>query len=69
MKTRCPDYCGITCVDGSCPNAMAEEYPEYGYEHCTCEECGYYEGCGDCCFADKPEYCSDSEKKKYREVT
>ena len=43
MKTRCPSYCGITCVDGSCPNALADEYPEYGYEHCTCEECGYYE--------------------------
>ena len=69
MRQRCPNYCGITCVDGSCPNAMAEEYPEYGYEHCTCEVCGYYEGCGDCCFADKPEYCSDSEKEKYREVT
>ena len=24
---------------------MADEYPEYGYEHCTCEECGYYKGC------------------------
>lgn len=69
MRQRCPNYCGITCVDGSCPNAMAEEYQEYGYEHCTCEDCGYYEGCGDCCFADKPEYCSDSEKEKYREVT
>lgn len=69
MRQRCPNYCGRTCVDGSCPNAMAEEYPEYGYEHCTCEDCGYYEGCGDCCFADKPEYCSDSEKEKYREVT
>ena len=69
MRQRCPNYCGITCGDGSCPNAMAEEYPEYGYEHCTCEDCGYYEGCGDCCFADKPEYCSDSEKEKYREVT
>lgn len=43
MRQRCPNYCGITCVDGSCPNAMAEEYPEYGYEHCTCEDCGYYE--------------------------
>ena len=68
-ESRCKDYVGVTCVNGGCPNAMADEYPEYGYEHCTCEDCGYYEGCGDCCFADKPEYCSDSEKEKYREVT
>ena len=38
MNDRCPNYCGLTCVDGSCPNALADEYPEYGYEHCTCEE-------------------------------
>ena len=68
MKTRCPSYCGITCVDGSCPNALADEYPEYGYEHRTCEECGYYEGCSDCCFADNPEYCAESEKEKYKGV-
>lgn len=63
-KDRCPSYCGITCVDGYCPNALANEYPEYGYEHCTCEECGYYKGCDDCCFADKPEYCEHPGKYK-----
>lgn len=63
-KDRCPNYCGITCVDGTCPNALADEYPEYGYEHCTCEECGYYKGCDDCCFTDKPEYCEHSGKYK-----
>lgn len=67
-KTRCPSYCGITCVDGSCPNALANEYPEYGYEHCTCEECGYYKGCSDCCFAGNSEYCAESEKEKYKGV-
>ena len=60
MGIRCVNYCGVTCVNGSCPNALADEYPEYGYEHCTCEECGYYKGCEDCCFADKPEYCDKS---------
>ena len=30
-----------------------------------CKECGYYKGCEDCCFADKPEYCDESEKRKY----
>lgn len=29
------------CVNGYYPNALATEYPEYGYEHCTCEECGF----------------------------
>lgn len=41
---RCVNYVGVTCVNGGCTNALANEYPEYGYEHCTCEECGYYKG-------------------------
>lgn len=41
---RCVNYVGVTCVNGGCPNALANEYSEYGYEHCTCEECGYYKG-------------------------
>ena len=41
MNDRCPNYCGLTCVDGSCPNALADEYPEYGYEHCNVKS-GYY---------------------------
>ena len=45
---RCPNYTGETCISGSCPNALADLYPEYGYEHCGCEECGYYKGCNDC---------------------
>lgn len=53
-KTRCGSYVGVTCVNGSCPNALADEYPEYGYEHCTCEECGYYKGCEDCALAGTP---------------
>lgn len=40
---RCPNYCGFTCVNGGCPNALADEYPEYDYETCSCEECGYCE--------------------------
>lgn len=48
MSKRCPSYVGFTCVNGSCPNAMADEYPEYGYEHCSCDECRYYKGCDDC---------------------
>ena len=47
---RCPNYTGVTCVNGNCPNALADEFPEYGYQHLTCEEFGYYKGRDDCCF-------------------
>lgn len=57
MEKRCSSYVGVTCVDGGCPNAMADEYPEYGYEHCSCDECGYYKGCEDCALAGT-EHCS-----------
>jgi hypothetical protein len=56
-ESRCKEYVGVTCVNGGCPNAMADEYPEYGYEHCTCEECGYYKGCEDCALAGT-EHCN-----------
>lgn len=26
-ESRCKDYVGVTCVNGGCPNAMADEYP------------------------------------------
>ena len=36
--------CGsYTCVDGGCPDALAEEYSDYS-------ECAYYRGCKDCYF-------------------
>lgn len=59
---RCPNYCGSTCADGTCPDALANYYPEY--EHCSCEECGCYEGCEDCYFTDE---CDESEKEKYKD--
>jgi dUTP pyrophosphatase len=59
---RCVNYCGITCVNGYCPNALATEYPEYGYEHCTCEECGFYDGCQDCTFRNTP-MCTPMDRK------
>lgn len=48
MSERCKSYVGITCVDGTCPNALAEEYSEYGYEKVSCIECGFNKGCEDC---------------------
>ena len=59
---RCQNYCGLSCINGQCPNILANEYPEYGYEGCTCEECGYYKGCKDC-FVDSLEYCNAEEKQ------
>ena len=47
---NCDSYTGVTCVDGGCPNALAEEYPDYAYTHTDCSECGHYRGCKDCFF-------------------
>ena len=58
---RCVNYVGATCVN-SCPDVLANEYPEYGYEHCTCEECGYYKGCNDCALYGT-EMCTPVNKK------
>ena len=51
MEERCKGYCGLTCINGSCPKANADEYAERGYDvvH-DCDECGYYKGCEGCCF-------------------
>lgn len=48
MTDYCVGYCGVACVDGSCPNAteLNEPLPEI----VPCEECWLYEGCKDCCF-------------------
>lgn len=27
---NCDSYTGVTCVDGGCPDALAEEYSDYG---------------------------------------
>lgn len=59
---RCVNYCGITCVNGYCPTALASEYPEYGYERCTCDECGFYKGCQDCAFSNTP-MCTPMDRK------
>lgn len=47
---NCGSYTGVTCVDGGCLNALAEEYSDYGYTHTDCSECAYYGGCKDCYF-------------------
>lgn len=61
VKTkRCSQYCGITCVDGHCPNALddmdrrsdTDAYAAYHLDKkLSCSKCGYYRGCEDCYFA------------------
>lgn len=58
----CPGYCGVSCVNGSCPIANMEEYIERGYDVVrTCDDCCYYEGCIDCAFYGT-SYCVRCEK-------
>lgn len=57
MEKRCRNYVGVACVDGSCPNANADEYEE----RCipvikNCRDCHFYSGCDDCALAGT-EYC------------
>lgn len=59
----CSQYVGVTCVNGNCPNALAYDYSEYGYEPCKCEECWHYKGCEDCCWKGREE-CVKSVHRK-----
>lgn len=60
MPLTCPEYCGVSCVNGTCPKANQEEYEEYGIPVVrTCSECSYYRGCEDC-----TEYGCDSTLKR-----
>ena len=46
---RCKRYVGVSCVGGSCPMALREEYEEYGIPVVkNCNECHCYKGCEDC---------------------
>lgn len=43
MKDKfCPEYCGVACVNGTCPQIENTRY--------RCDECWLYEGCEDCAF-------------------
>ena len=49
---NCKGYCGVSCVDGTCPQANREEYAERGYDLVNnCNECYYNNGCEDCYFS------------------
>lgn len=59
----CSGYVGVTCINGNCPNALREEYPDFYPEKIKCSECFYNNQCEDCYFSDKPEYCKRKEHK------
>lgn len=58
---NCKGYCGVACIDGTCPKANRDEYAERGYDIVdNCNECPYNNGCEDCCF-NGTEMCEMSE--------
>lgn len=66
-EKRCESYCGVSCVDGSCPVANRDEYAERGYDVIfDCDECWHYEGCKDCCF-EGTEMCPELNKNENNE--
>lgn len=53
---RCKRYVGVTCVNGSCPIALREEYEERCMDVIKgCEDCSYYRGCEDCAWDGTPD--------------
>lgn len=45
----CPHYCGVACIDGSCPMANVEKYEAFDMDVIlSCRDCPYYRGCEDC---------------------
>ena len=49
MNEYCPNYVGVSCVDGTCPVARADDFEEYSIPvGFNCDECWLYKGCEDC---------------------
>lgn len=65
----CKGYCGVACIDGSCPIANRDKYAERGYDvvH-KCSECIYYKGCEDCCFDGDAQYCPKFTNDNKKEI-
>lgn len=58
MGERCENYCGVACVNGSCPIASRFDYGERICDTIDyCEDCFYYKGCEDCYFDGNEDYC------------
>lgn len=67
----CKGYCGITCVNGSCPNALSNEDAMRDDDALACahldkklhcKDCSYNKGCEDCCFY-ATEYCTHESEE------
>lgn len=64
MNKQCGNYVGVSCVNGSCPIALADEYAECGMDVIRdCKDCGHYRGCEDCALRGT-EYCDGEVKKE-----
>ena len=58
----CKNYVGLSCIDGTCPIANADEYEERGMDVVKkCSDCYRYKGCEDCASYD-PKYCDSPIK-------
>lgn len=56
MDNYCKNYCGVACVNGSCPMALDDQYAERERSPIkNCSECFYYNGCEDCYFSEECE--------------
>lgn len=54
----CKDFVSDSCVNGSCPIAIANEYPWMDTEIKSCKDCYHNRGrCDECIFEGNPEYC------------
>ena len=58
MDKPCANYCGVTCVDGSCPNA-----DDFTYDRTDCVDCFYNNGCDDCYFCNEEGRCTIDEEE------
>ncbi len=57
--SRCKNYVGVACIDGTCPIALSEEYAERCMDVIkSCEDCWRYTGCKDCILAGT-KYCEN----------
>lgn len=67
-KEYCEHYCGVTCIDGTCPKALEDEYMERGIEvPVNCANCWYYKGCEDCAFCSEDGSCEVEKKCRLEE--
>ena len=63
MRIESKSYVGVSCVDGTCPKARADDYEEYsapvGF---NCDDCWLYKGCEDCALYGTNE-CEEAKEK------